>query len=655
LKSAHPQPVKRITYIELARAPLAPVDVGLSNPDADSEPVVYIGEPLQSVLKLTLTNQTNSTLVLKGATNVPSDLNNAGLTAAVYLDFGSLLEGSQLAALSVDAGNGWRATFLSDVKLWGLCPAADIAWSANAVLLITVGQIVVSKQAGSAALDVYYVNFDRPDPQFYEARLLIQNPPGNKINANIIAQVDDEIVLITPAEVPPIQNTISIDLINDQPTSLNTGPDTIFYLSFVYGTARGYGALMAKGSAPPDLAIAQPGGDGWDISVDTTGETPYWRLRPRGPVALGTGVANTAVFDISGIVVPSTFVAGPTAIYVQWANLPGYCDGHTLVVLQKRMPKPSVQLDAVANIVDYGSKPILKWSTRAVPHLQLSYSAYGRGKVFLPAADGAQLPLQVPNQGAHGNGFEIPDGIRETTTFYLAAYNGPPAAGQEVQDAPLADASCTVTVQHPTPHIKRFDITPTSWPFELGPTSVILNWEVDWIEIFGGRSLTLNGQTVPPDQTSQTVTNVKGPQTWTLTAQGSGGLFSQGEAELKAQSVTDYLYHPPRRYKGIQTPQSQSESQSQSSNMPSITVTVELILSDINHNTMIISVTPGFGVVSRQTFDAIVEQDLLGIPGASVPPIARAHYRITPGALTFIPTDDRQARIPPITLHEETQ
>jgi hypothetical protein len=350
LESAQPRPRKRaglaIQYVELTKTSVPPVEVAVSNPIADNQPVVYIADASRSVLTLTLVNQTNTTLMLKGAASVPADMNDAGTTAVVYLDFSNLLAPDKLAELSLSAGADFRTTFFSDSKLWGLCPDSDMAWPADGVLSITINKLLVWKAAGNAQLDVYYVNLDQPGRQFRELKLLVENPPGNKTQANIIANVEDPTILITPYQVPPIQNTIAVDLVNTQRTALTVGADTVFYLSLAYGTAPGYGALMAMGSPLPGLTVTQQGGDGWDISVDTTGKTPLWRLRPTGKVALGTGLASTAVFEIAGIAVPHDFVAGPTTVYLQWTNLPGYRDDHTQVILQKRMPKPSVELDA---------------------------------------------------------------------------------------------------------------------------------------------------------------------------------------------------------------------------------------------------------------------------------------------------------------------
>ena len=299
---------------------------------------------------------------------------------------------------------------------------------------------------------------------------------------------------------------------------------------------------------------------------------------------------------------------------------------HIQVILQKRIPKPSLKLDAVVNIVNYGAKPKLKLQSIAVPYLQLSYSAYGRGKVFLPAADEKPLPLQVPNPITHPNGFEIPDGIRESTTFYLAAYNNAPYPGQEAQDAPIADANCTITVQHPTPEISNFKVTPAIWPFELGPVSVTLTWTVDWIESFGERSLTLDGRTLAADQNSYTVANVTGPQKWTLQATGNGGRSSQAEAEIKTQSAINYLYHPPRKYKG-------TAIVTRGTTVP-IHTTVELNLSDLNHNTFNLTISyEGLdqAIRDKKEFAAQLERGMFVIPDSSGNPENTYHFRITQG------------------------
>ena len=643
-------PIRPVEYVELASTPLAPVEIALVNPAANNQPVIYIGDAAQSVLTLTLTNQTNRDITLKAAATVPADMDDPGSAAAVYLDFNNLPGVRDPAGLSVSAGTGWRAIFFPDIKLWGLCPASDLLWPHNSAVSITINKVLVSEDAGGATLDVYYVNFDRPERQFHELKLLVYNPPGNKATANITATMSDP-VLITPLHTPAIQNTIDLVLVNGQGEPLKAGPNSLFYVSLVYGIAPGYGALMSVGSATPEITVTQQGGDGWAVHPDTTGKTPFWNLRPTGGVVLGTGAAAIAVFEISGITVPSDFVAGPTTLYVQWANLPRYRDGHVHVVVQKRMPKPAISVEAVQDFVDYGTNPVLTWQTMAVPYLQLSYSAYGKGTVFLPLDDGSSLPLQCPDPAAHPNGFVVGDTIRENTTYYLTGYQDAPPPAQQAKGPPIARASCDVTVQHPLPVISDFQATPAVWPFELGAVSVTLTWTVDWVETFGERSLAFSGpggQSLSVDQTNTIVPNVSSPQAWTLRAMGSGGRSSHQEAAIKTQSVIDYLYHPPRKYKG-------AAIVTAGTTVP-VHTTFELILSDLDHNTFNLTIDyKGLDqpIRNKQDFAAKLADGMFVIPGSGGNPENTLHFRITPGALILADPPSPGTFGIPATLYEE--
>jgi hypothetical protein len=614
--------VRHVSFVELANVPKAPVDVTVFNQAADNQAVVYIGDAPHSALTLMLTNESDRPLNLKGAQSVPPDMNDAGDTAAVYLDFGNLLDAKTLAELTVSAGPEWRAVFLPDVKLWGLCPLSDTALTINGALSIEIGKVLVSRNPGSAALDVYLANFDQRGPQFREIRLVVQNPPGDKVRANINAYLDNEVMLITPLNCPPIENTFVLDLVNDQGTPLESAPDSVLYLSFVYGTEPGYGALMPIDSALPSLAVTQPGGDGWDPHQDTTGRTPCWRLRPTGKVMLGRGLADTAVFEISGIIVPHNFVAGPTLLFIQWANLPGYRDGHTIVILQKRMPKPSVTLQAVHHVVDYGAKPILTWQTVAAPYLQLSYFVYGKGTVFLPAADGALLPFQASATTGDKRGFVVPDPIYQDTSYNLSAYDEAPPLGQQPSAVPIAGSDCPVTVQHPLPNITRFGITPALWPPEFNSTAIKLEWTVDWIETRAQHSLTLHGpdqtQNLSVDQTGSIVVNGRASQKWSLEATGSDGRAVTATVELKPQALADYLYRRPRRYRGAGT----------GGGALVVRIAIEVQLYEVGRN--IISVTMEFAGTTRnlvtQNFAATIDGNVLIIPNIG-------DLEITPNAL----------------------
>ncbi len=629
---------------QLAKDTAAPVDIAIKNLAAQDQPVVYIGGAC--VLTLTLTNQTH-TLTLKGASSVPPDPRTAE-TAAVYLDFGTLLDAKALAGLTVSGEPGWQALFLPGSNLWGLCPSADKPWAANAAVSITIGNILVREMLANAAVDVYYANFDQPGTECRHLKLLVQNPPGDKADVRINASTDPYMVLITPATAPPVANTIHLDLVNNQGVPLPAGRDTCLYVSFVYGTAPGYGALTERGCAVPIITVTEKGGDRWDVSLDVTGEAPFWILRPNGTTVLGASDGqNIAAFEIAGIVVPSDFVAGPTGLYVQWTGLPGYCDGHTCVVLQKQLPEPSVKLQAAYDIVPYGNNAVLTWQTVAVPHLQLSYRAFGKGIVFLPGPHDLALSLQSPDT-ASSKGFVVPDVIQRNTTFYLRGYKDAPPPGKAPDVAPIAEANDPVTVQHPAPTITGFAVTPAAWVFEFGPTEVSLSWNIDWRE---PRHLTLigpdqNKQTLRTDATSQTVTSLSRPGKWTLLAEGAGGLRAQAEVEVKAQSVFDYLFRQPRRYKGT-------------NNSPSSTSTVEMILTatgqvTINYEISYCGIdTP---IPQGASYQAKVEHDMLVVqPPDSLNPLLTYHFKVTPGKLLLVdPTNIPETMYLPATLYEET-
>jgi hypothetical protein len=626
------------------------VEVAVSNAAADNQPVVYIGDASRSVLTLKLINQTNRSLKLKGAAAVPSDMDETNSIAAVYLDFQNLLNPNDLAGLSMSVGTDWRANFFAHTKLWGFCPSTDFIWPPNTPVSITISKFVVAKGTGNAPLDVYCLNFDQPAQQFRELRLLVQNPPGDKAIANITAGVIDP-VLITAPNTPAIQNTIDLYLVNSQGEPLESGSSSAFYLSFVYGIAPGYGALMPFGSATPEVDNTAPGGDGWDIRPDTTRKTPLWTLRPTGKVILGTGAKDTATFSISGITVPSDFVAGPTTLYVQWSNLPRYRDGHTQVTLHKQIPAPFISLQT-KDFVEYGTKPVLRWQTQAIPFLQLSYPAYGKGIVYLPGDDTKLLPLQCADSVELANGFIVPDPIRENTTFYLTGFRDAPLPGQQATGPSIARTSYTVTVQHPLPILGDFQATPSMWPFELGAASVTLTWNLNWIETSGDRSLTIDGpggQSYPiPEitQTSYVIPNVKEPQKWVLRAKGVDGRVSQAEAEIKTQSTIDYLYHPPRKYKG----------KTITSGTVPIHNTVEVVLSDPKRN--VVNSTIEYQGLDQplkdsKEFAAEFGDGTFVIPDSGGNPENTLHFRITPGALILADKPSAGTFGIPTILYEE--
>jgi hypothetical protein len=235
----------------------------------------------------------------------------------------------------------------------------------------------------------------------------------------------------------------------------------------------------------------------------------------------------------------------------------------------------------------------------------------------------------------------------------LNGYTEAPPAGQQAKGIPIARASCDVTIQHPCPVISKFIATPAVWPFELGPISVALSWTVDWIETFGERSLTLSGeggQSLAADRTNCLVPNINGPQRWTLQATGRGGRVAQQETEIKDQPLTDYLYHPPRRYKGSATATEEGVA------VP-INTTVELILSDLEHNTLNFTITyQGLDqpIRNAKQFTAKLDQGVLIIPDSGGNPENTLHFRVTPGALVLTdPSTSSGAFGIPRTLHEE--
>ena len=115
--------------------------------------------------------------------------------------------------------------------------------------------------------------------------------------------------------------------------------------------------------------------------------------------------------------------------------------------------------------------------------------------------------------------------------------------------------------------------------------------------------------------------------------------------------MLDYLYHPPRKYKGTAVV-------TKGTIVP-LQTTVEVILVDSSHNTLGITIAyigleqP---IRDKRDFAATIERGIFVIPDSGGNAENTLHFRITPGALVLIdpPTSSGVYGIPDILYEEKS-
>ncbi len=388
----------------------------VANPNAESEAVLYL-EKKEQALTLTLTNNSGGSLELVGGTPVPEGQLTKTGPSSLYLSCG-LLTTDQLQSLTIEAA-GWTAKYFSGALLdeWGLTPSSNVTLEDRQKVafkitgITTSGKprpgkitgITTSGKPRPGALNIDYNNFPGIEDDSRHLHLTLRNPPTGPKDLSSTFEagwLDSPDVIITTDSASPIHNSLTFNFRNTSasplvPQDVKWGPNSpVFNVSFVSDTAPGYGALTTTQEAASsiELSIGEEYQALWQVTPQTGGSTPYWQLQPliTNHEILGTDTSAIVQFDISGVVVPVGFQPGPTSMYVEWANIPGYNDGGTSLEIQKDdlITEFSGQVQMRGNWV---GGLILQWATVNADSVWLTAGSTGEQKIVPSVSEGYQV------------------------------------------------------------------------------------------------------------------------------------------------------------------------------------------------------------------------------------------------------------------------
>jgi hypothetical protein len=306
--------------------------------------VVYLtDDPSVNRLTLTLYNTSKEGISLKGGAPVSETARKDGDAVGLYLNFGSSIPAASLKTM-VFTTDKWSATLLPGG--WVLSPAEDIRIPAGDSVAFVLDKFVTEQRSPSGTLSIDYYGIGPSSPDTFQLKYFLQSPPkpGLKdLNLNLDFVKNGNIAL-TPTGAEGVLNELSFTLSNPDSNDPLVGPDApaqtatpTFRLSFVPGETPGYESLATKEQIKNFgvKQVAVNAKEGWVITkpgLDPEAEL-VWTLVPKIDQVLGTGPSGVVQFQISNVV--STLQPGPTLLYLQYQDIPGYNNGYFSLPINK--------------------------------------------------------------------------------------------------------------------------------------------------------------------------------------------------------------------------------------------------------------------------------------------------------------------------------
>jgi hypothetical protein len=404
----------------------------------DGSQQVYLTQA--NKLSVKLTNQTGGPLTLTGGQ--PQNPPPQGGATGLLLDFSQLYKspGDQ-KDLTITA-TGWMAKFFPDPDFpaWVVSPDNSLTLNNDDALFFTVSNLTPTTGTGSyyVSLDLY--NAGGQYKSTYTAPMMVSNPPST--SKNLLDYMGMEVIVnpvqvrdgknqqinyvgITKVASEPYVNEIQLTLYNKSavfPIVPSWGPDPPlpqFTVSFVPANeSPGFFALSTPDAINDFSFDVSAATKGWQYSR-LPGSPARWSLSPlpSNQNILGTSPdTSIARFKIGNV--RTSFINGPTLMYLQYANIPGYNDGFMAFLLNKEYATMNIESFYVTpdtlNITDYNPQTVaLNWKVNNSTFVEIS----GVGKV-----DSSGSAFSVPaitNQTFVLTAYDMITGVLQTRTAKL--------------------------------------------------------------------------------------------------------------------------------------------------------------------------------------------------------------------------------------------
>lgn len=344
-------------------------------------------------------------------------------------------------SVSISA-SGWSTQFVSgQFPAWQLRPASDMQWNDGAALSFAISNLTPTVDAGSYNISVTIRGYTQlPYYVSLPVDVAVADSGPADLAGTFAVDVTPDVVNVTKSSQQIIGNAFEVTFMNtDANNPLVTEPWTTppqFTVSFIYSNEpRSFALTSESNAAAFEVGIAR--GTGWQapIRIDTpTG--PKWIMQPDPGNQQVLGVREQAFITFSFGNVVTEAVDGPTQMYVEWNNVPGYQDDNLSIVLRKEyLPVSMSDVQINQQLFTPGAQAYLSWTVDNAMLVELS----GVG--------------EVPRQS-----FDYPLTVDQTTTFVLTAFD--PLTGV------LDTRSVTATVE---PSLLEVAIQPGTIVMWYGP------------------------------------------------------------------------------------------------------------------------------------------------------------------------------------------
>ncbi len=484
--------------------PLPQLSYEMGNPSAAN--TIYITtDPTVNKLTLDITLNTGVGTFSPGVLVPKSDAPTA-TGSILYLDLTALqLTPAEFSALTCSA-TGWQFQLYPDNNQICMTPTEKITLGSGTgdTIQIEINGLIMSNPPASPNASLNVSSFRVPPassgrlPQVSFFKVLLQNAPGGfkDLNTAIGCELNSASDIFNSIDgYDPVMNSIAfVFKPGSTPAVVKAGPKTVFTVSFVYAADwPGYGALTTPASAAKIKVKQGQNASDWVITQNADQQNPCWLLVPpdNQPI-IGTGAKSVVQIDIDQIV--TTFEPGPTLMFVQYQDVPGYNDGSYYIVLNKI---PHVAVD------DVTVSPNPAIVQNGVAEVTISWTA--KNFKLLTLMPFYEDVTKVTSYKAL---------LTETTDITLVA-NGAGGPGNTVMKTVTANV---------LPEINSFVATPTAIYKKDFPHDVKFYWDVDTNEPVYLVNVRDNTKE-PVDKSGTLYKSVKAPGMWSIVPKNTAKLY----------------------------------------------------------------------------------------------------------------------------------
>lgn len=407
----------------------------LNNPDAKN--TIYIGsDPTLNQLTLEITftvdkeSSSSEEASFLSSKPVPKSAAGSAQGSLLYLDLSALKIGEDAFNKITCSAENWAFALYASEGLVCLAPTQDIPLGTDGSIAISITGLVVANPPKDSKVDLS-VDFYRVPPvtpsalpqlpRTFYLPVFLQSPPHahRSLHEDIACEAHPYEPSIYRAQdgCAPAPNEFELVLYSKSSVGVKAGEDTQFIVSFVYAPASdpdGYGALTDTGSATSINVTLDQHASGWTPPPPPSQANPAWILTPpEGAFIVNPNEGSpesSVAFNISHIA--TRLQPGPTVMYVQYRNIPGYDDGVYAILLYKEPATPEIKYFDVVTTPQ--TEDPIEYTAYKDPYLNnvhLEYETYGAKEFSLSIEQirGGLMPGYPMTLPCNSSGIQVMD------------------------------------------------------------------------------------------------------------------------------------------------------------------------------------------------------------------------------------------------------